>query len=90
MSSDPNDSLWMFLGTLIMIGIPLVFSLRFGLLAPTALLTAVFVIGGSLVGPRIVVTVFFWPYFLALFLISGGAEYTLRTRGVVSTARQVP
>lgn len=82
-SSDPTDSSWVFLGTVITVGIPVTLFLRLGLLVPIVLTAAILVIGGSLGGGGIFFAVFFWPVPFIAFLTLGGAEYVLRRRSIL-------
>ena len=75
---DPRDTLWLFLGSIITAGTPVMLLLRLGILAPIILLTGLFLIGAGFAGPGIIFTVFFWPLFLAVFLALGGAEYGIK------------
>ena len=77
---DPRDTLWLFLGSIITAGTPVILVLRFSILAPVILLTGLFLIGVGFAGPGVIFTVFFWPLFLAVLLALGGAEYALKRR----------
>lgn len=75
---DPRDTLWLFLGSIITAGTPVILLLRLSILAPVVLLTALFLIGAGFAGSGMIFTIFFWPLFLAAFLALGGAEYALK------------